>query len=167
MNGGCSNCWPTIEDALDKLNTPLPPLHYRRAGEADIGAMSRIRLAVSENRLSDPGRITHAMYVDYLDRLGRSWVCEADGVVAGFAAVDAADGSIWALFVDPAHEGRGIGKQLLALAADYLFTQGYASIALATAADTRADVFYAAQGWERGKMKNDIEVRYTLCRPAR
>ena len=132
---------------------------------ADIDAMSAIRLTVSENRLSDPSRITVAMYHDYLAARGRSWVCELDGVIAGFAAADRIESSIWALFVDPAREGHGIGKALLAQASDYLFEQGRERIVLSTGADTRADVFYASQGWERGKMKNDIEVQYSLDRP--
>ena len=136
--------------------------------------MSTIRLAVTENRLSDPTRITRAMYVAYLDNLdtpddlanlGKSWVCELDGVVKGFASADKVDGSVWALFVSPPCEGLGIGKRLLALLADYLFSLGHDKIVLSTGADTRADVFYASQGWERGKMKNDVEVQYTLQKP--
>jgi GNAT superfamily N-acetyltransferase len=140
-------------------------LHFREAIEADIPAMSAIRLAVTENRLSDPARITRAMYLDYLDRLGKSWVCEADGVIAGFASADTTAASVWALFVDPVHEGHGIGKRLLALLADHLFSLGHATIVLSTGADTRADVFYASQGWERGKMKDDVEVQYALYKP--
>jgi GNAT superfamily N-acetyltransferase len=139
-------------------------LAYRTATDADIGAMSVIRLAVTENRLRDPSRITRAMYVDYLERLGQSWVCEADGVIAGFACADKSDASVWALFVDPAHEGLGIGKRLLALVTDYLFALGHPRIALSTSAHTRADRFYAAQGWERGAPTNDVEVPYTLHR---
>ena len=140
-------------------------LIFREAVLADIPAMSVIRLAVTENRLSDPSRITRAMYVDYLDRLGKSWVCETDGVIAGFACADKHDASVWALFVDPGHEGLGIGKRLLALLADYLFALGHDKIVLSTSADTRADVFYASQGWERGKMKNDVDVQYALVKP--
>ncbi|WP_426106566.1 GNAT family N-acetyltransferase [Massilia sp. TSP1-1-2] len=140
-------------------------LIFRTASAADIPAMSAIRLAVTENRLSDPSRITPAMYHDYLDRLGKSWVCEADGVIAGFAAADKTDGSIWALFVSPGHEGHGIGKRLLALMADYLFVLGHDRAVLTTSADTRADTFYASQGWERGKMKNDVDVHYSLSKP--
>ncbi len=137
-------------------------LLFRQALAPDIPAMAAIRLAVTENRLSDPSRITQAMYHDYLDRLGKSWVCERDGVIAGFAAADKTDGSVWALFVDPRHEGLGIGKRLLALLADYLFALGHETVVLSTGADTRADTFYASQGWERGKMKNDVEVHYAL-----
>ena len=140
-------------------------LNYREATLADIPAMSVIRLAVTENRLRDPSRITPQMYADYLERLGKTWVCEADGVIAGFASADKTDGSIWALFIDPAHEGLGIGKRLLALMTGYLFDQGHDRLLLSTSADTRADGFYAAQGWERGKMKDDVEVQYSLARP--
>ena len=58
-------------------------LTFRPATVADIPALSAIRLAVQENRLSDPARITRQMYEDYLDRLGRTWVytltCPAAG----------------------------------------------------------------------------------------
>ncbi len=128
--------------------------------------MSTIRLAVTENRLSDPSRVTPAMYHDYLERLGRTWVCEADGVIVGFSAADKADGSIWALFLSAHYESLGIGKRLLALAVDYLFALGHEKVVLATGAATRADTFYASHGWERGKMKNDVEVHYSLVKPA-
>ena len=139
-------------------------LSYRTATAADIEAMSAIRNAVSENRLSDPSRVTTAMYHDYLARCGRSWVGEEDGVIAGFSSADKSDGSIWALFIDQAQEGRGIGTALLALAVDYLFAEGHEKIVLSTGAATRADAFYAARGWQRGAMKNAVEVSYTLHR---
>ena len=126
--------------------------------------MSRIRLAVTENVLSNPARITEAMYRDYLDDLGRGWVAEQDGAVIGFAYADRADSSIWALFVDPAREGRGAGKRLLRLAVDWLFEIGHPEVRLGTQAHTRADRFYAAQGWTREDMKDDIEVWYRLRR---
>jgi GNAT superfamily N-acetyltransferase len=140
-------------------------LNFRPATEADVFSMSTVRLAVNENKLRDPTRITYDMYVDYLDRLGRTWVCEIDGVIAGFGSADKGESFIWALFVDPAHEGRGIGKRLLALMVDYLFGLGHDSITLSTGADTRADAFYAAQGWRRGEMKDAVEVQYILHKP--
>ena len=154
---GWNACCHTINGALI--------LNFRVATQDDIPAMSAIRLAVTENRLNDPSRVTVQMYHDYLERRGKSWVCEIDGTMAGFAAADHTDGSVWALFIHPEHEGRGIGKRLLALMTDYLFARNYNKIELATSADTRADTFYASQGWERGKMKNDVEVHYSLSKP--
>ena len=55
----------------------------RIACERDIPAMSAIRLAVGENKLRDPARITPQMYADYLALLGRGWVCERDGDIGG------------------------------------------------------------------------------------
>jgi GNAT superfamily N-acetyltransferase len=127
--------------------------------------MSRIRLAVRENALSNPARITEQMYRDYLDTLGRGWVAELSGEVIGFAYADRTDGSIWALFVDPSREGLGAGQRLLRLAVDWLFEIGFDEIRLGTAAGTRADRFYAAQGWTREGMKDAIEVGYRLRRP--
>jgi GNAT superfamily N-acetyltransferase len=139
---------------------------FRRAIEADIPALMRIRLAVRENRLSNPARVTPAMCSDYLDKLGRGWVAELDGQIIGFSYADRTDASIWALFVDPQHEGLGAGKQLLRLAADWLFEIGHDEVRLGTQAKTRADRFYAAQGWTRGEMKDDVEVWYSLRRGA-
>ena len=138
---------------------------YRTACAGDIPAMSAIRLAVQENRLSDPTRITAQMYADYLDLLGRGWVCERDGAITGFAYADRAGGSIWALFVDPAHEGHGIGKHLLALATGYLFEEGHAKVVLTTDPGTRADRFYIAQGWLRSHAEGDREASFVMERP--
>jgi hypothetical protein len=46
--------------------------HFRRARPGDIAAMSAIRLAVTENVLSDHGKVTLQMYRDYMDMLGRA-----------------------------------------------------------------------------------------------
>ncbi|MYM39309.1 GNAT family N-acetyltransferase [Pseudoduganella sp. CY13W] len=113
--------------------------------------MSAIRLAVRENMLSHPARITPQMYRDYLALLGRGWVAEFDGEIAGFSYADQADASIWALFIAPEHEGKGLGRALLQLATDWLFAQGHACLRLSTGAGTRAERFYAAQGWQREK----------------
>lgn len=138
-------------------------VRFRRAGSADIPAMSAIRLSVRENMLSDPARVTLQMYEDYLDRDGRGWVAEIDGEVAAFCYADRHTASIWALFVSPAREGQGLGKALLGLAVDWLFGLGHERITLGTTPGTRADRFYAAQGWVR--MPGDgREVDFVLAK---
>lgn len=146
----------------------MTALSLRDATAADIPAMAAIRLAVTENALSNPARITTQMYLDYLDALGHGWVCEQGGRIIGFSYAARADGSIWALFVDPGFEGRGAGQQLLRRATDWLFAQGHAQVQLGTQAHTRADRFYLAQGWTRGEMRDTRdadEVGYVLNRP--
>ena len=134
---------------------------FRQATIADIPAMSEIRLSVQENILSNPARITEQMYEDYLAYSGRGWVAEVGGAVVGFSYADRKNSSIWALFVSPEYEGQGLAKRLLKLAVDWLFELGQDSVHLSTAANTRADRFYAAQGWTR-EVTNPTEVRYEL-----
>ena len=134
---------------------------FRQATSTDIPAMSVIRLAVKENVLSNPGRVTVQMYEDYLEKDGRGWVAEQDGAIVAFSYADKNDGSIWALFVSPDHEGQGLAKALLKLAVDWLFDLGHGSVKLSTTRDTRADRFYAKQGWRRGD-EHGVDVDYVL-----
>jgi GNAT superfamily N-acetyltransferase len=128
---------------------------FRQARFDDIPAMSAIRLSVRENVLSNPDRITRKMYEDYLDVLGRGWVAEIDGEVAGFSYADKTNASIWALFISPDHEGKGLAKQLLNMATGWLFEQGSDCIRLSTGTRTRADRFYALQGWTRERVEGN------------
>jgi GNAT superfamily N-acetyltransferase len=138
-------------------------LTFRQATERDIPAMSAIRLAVTENVLSDPSRVTEQMYRDYLALLGRGWVAESGGAIAGFCYADKEHDSIWALIMARQYEGQGIAKRLLRMAVDWLFEQGSDSVQLTTTAGTRADAFYARQGWTRQAL-NEREARFTLLR---
>lgn len=138
------------------------PLRYRRAQPGDIRAMSAIRLSVAENVLSDPGKVTLQMYRDYLHRLGRGWVCCAGREVIGFAYASREDGSIWALFVKPGYESRGICRRLMAHAAGWLFAVGHSSITLSTGRSTRADRFYGELGWIRER-DDGGNVHFRLC----
>ena len=137
-------------------------MNFREARIEDIPALSAVRRSVKENVLSDPGKVTREMYAAYLGESGKGWLCEVEGEVVGFSVASAEDASIWALFVRPSYEGRGIGKRLLRLATDWLFETGAASVALRTEAHTRADRFYEQQGWRRGEIKPDGEVCYRL-----
>lgn len=136
---------------------------FRRATSADIPAMSRIRLCVTENILSDPARVTNEMYEDYLERSGRGWVAENNGEIVAFCYADKKNGSIWALFVSPGHEGQGLGQSLLKRAVDWLFDIGYDCVQLTTGANTRADRFYSEQGWTRTPA-SATDVGYSLTR---
>lgn len=137
-------------------------MNFRRAVLSDIPAMSQVRLAVRENVLVDPSRIPPSVYEEYLEERGRSWVCEIDGRVVGFSAADRTDASIWALFVLPALEGRGIGKELLRLATEWLFGLGHRRVTLTTTAGTRAERFYRARGWEPGSSDESGDVVFSL-----
>ena len=83
---------------------------------------------------------------EFIDRTG-IWVWEEGGRVLGFSAVDTRDGSVWALFVDPAAEGRGIGRALLPPALDDLRGAGWGEARLTTQPGSRAERFYRRDGW--------------------
>jgi GNAT superfamily N-acetyltransferase len=111
--------------------------------------MQQVRSAVRENRLRDPSRVTHADYVRHIAVTGASWVADIEGCVAGFGVADRASRSIWALFVDPQFEGRGIGRALLQRVTDALLATDAGPINLSTEPGTRAERMYFAAGWVR------------------
>ncbi len=120
--------------------------HIRRARLDERPRITEIRLAVRENQLMDPSRVTDADYRWFNDNPG-IWVWEEDGRILGFSAADTRDGTIWALFIDPDHEGRGIGRALLAKACDVLREAGHRTATLGTEPGSRADRFYRQAGW--------------------
>lgn len=140
---------------------------FREATVEDIPALSAVRLSVRENVLSNPQRITPEMYAAYLSESGKGWLCEIDGQVVGFSVASLSDASIWALFVKPEYEGRGIGTRLLGLATGWLFGMGALSVSLSTGANTHADRLYQRRGWTRGEIGSDGEVSYRLDKPGR
>ena len=118
----------------------------RRARLDERPRITEIRLAVRENRLMDPSRVTDADYQWFNDNPG-IWVWEEHGRILGFSAADTRDGTIWALFIDPDHEGRGIGRALLRKACDVLRDAGHRHATLGTEPGSRADGFYRQAGW--------------------
>ena len=133
-------------------------MRIRPATADDIPAMHEIRLSVRENRLSDPGRISAADYADAIGLLGRGWVAERDGAVVGFA-IGYSSGNVWALFVDPAHEGRGVGGALHDALVRWLERTGASPLWLTTEPGTRAEAFYLARGWRARGAASDHEIR--------
>jgi len=119
----------------------------RRATEADRARISEIRFSVKENVLRDRSRVTHDMITWFLENPG-IWLWEEDDKVLGFSAADTRDGTIFALFIDPAHEGRGIGRALFAKALDSLRAAGHREGSLTTDPGSRADRFYQKAGWK-------------------
>ena len=69
-----------------------------------------IRHSVRENRLGDPNSVTAADCTAFIAR-SEIWVWDEDGTIQGFTAGDPRDGWIFALFVAPGREGRGIGQR--------------------------------------------------------
>ena len=118
----------------------------RQATRDDLPGIWRVRYAVAENTLV-PGRIEDDEVIAQLETTGRGWVVEDDGEVVAFAIGDAQGANVWALFVDPRHEGRGYGSRLHDTMVEWLWTHGLSTLWLSTGADTRARGFYERRGW--------------------
>jgi GNAT superfamily N-acetyltransferase len=146
------------------VTSSLANVTIRPALATDIPAMQRVRAAVRENRLSNPARIGPEEYARRLvpGVSSRGWVADVAGSgVVGFSFVDAADGNVWALFVDPAAERRGLGRALHDAALQWLFEEGCRVAWLTTAPGTRALGFYQAAGWrvigpESGQLRLEL-----------
>ncbi|MDQ1187060.1 GNAT family N-acetyltransferase [Agrobacterium larrymoorei] len=128
----------------------------RKATAADIVALKAVRSAVAENILSDPSKVSDDDYAWFLVNPG-IFVWEEVGTVVGFSAADPRDGSIWALFVTPDFERKGIGSSLLAEAGACLRSSGIKRAWLTTDPKTRAERFYRAAGWQHvGEKDNEL-----------
>ena len=137
-------------------------MHYRIATLADIPRIQIVRHLVKENMLSNPDLVTDADVEDYITRRGKGWVCEVDGVIVGFGIADLQDHSIWALFLQPEWEGKGIGKELQRLMLDWYFSLSQQTLWLTTSPGTRAETFYRRTGWkEMGLQKGEIRFEMT------
>ena len=134
-------------------------LAVRTAGSADIAAMHRIRLAVRENRLSNPQAITEESYLPFVSA-GSAWIAELHGNITGFAAIDRPAGNVWALFVAPEAEGQGVGRALHDAMLDWARQQGLGRLWLSTAKGSRAELFYRRAGWEMAGPTANGELRF-------
>ena len=131
----------------------------RQALPGDIGEMHRIRLAVRQNQLSDPLQISEKSYFPLVEA-GGAWVAESGKGLAGFAIVDATNGNVWAVFVDPACEGRGVGRALHDRMVLWSSKQGLDRLWLTTGRGTRAEQFYRQLGWLEAGSTETGEIRF-------
>lgn len=139
-------------------------MHIRVATEADIPPMHEVRVSVRENRLSDPSHIQLDDYRTMLTQRGRGWVAEIDGRMAGFAVADRERSNVWALFVHPEFEGRGVGRRLHDVMMGWFFETGADGAWLGTSPATRAEVFYKSAGWRIVGREANGELRLEMSR---
>jgi ribosomal protein S18 acetylase RimI-like enzyme len=135
---------------------------FRRATQEDILAIQVVRNAVKENVLSDPSVISNAAYIPYLEERGMGWVCSIKNQIVGFAILDHQEKNVWALFVLPDFEGRGIAQELQRIMLKEYFAHTQEAIWLGTAPYTRAENFYRASGWKEIGTHGVNEIKFEL-----
>ena len=137
-------------------------MNFREALLTDIPQLLAVQLAVKENSPSNDALITEQDYVDHLSAHGKGWVCEIDEKIIGFAIGDLEKKNVWALFVQPGYEEKGIGRELLILLLDWYYSNTNETIWLSTAPDTRAANFYRSFGWKEAGLLSNGELRFEL-----
>ena len=135
---------------------------FREANKEDIQAIQLVRNSVKENVLSDPSLVTDAACEEYISRRGKGWVCEVDGKIIGFAIADLQDHNIWALFVDPDYEARGVGSRLHNMMMNWYFSQTTETVWLSTSPATRAEQFYRKKGWRETGLHGKGEFKFEM-----
>ena len=135
---------------------------FREATTTDIPQIQLVRNSVKENVLSDPALVTDKDCEDYLLGRGKGWVCEIEGEVVGFAIADLIDHNVWALFVKPGFDKKGIGKKLHDDMLDWYFAQTDLTIWLGTAPGTRAEGFYRKAGWSEVGIHGKGEIKFEM-----
>jgi GNAT superfamily N-acetyltransferase len=139
-------------------------MNFREATIQDIPQMHTIRIAVKENILPDSTIISAEDYVNFLTVRGKGWVCEIENEIVGFAIIDLKEKNIWALFVHPAHERKGVGKRLKQIMLDWYFENNDEPIWLGTSPGTRAENFYRRAGWKDVGKRANGEIKFEMTK---
>jgi GNAT superfamily N-acetyltransferase len=136
--------------------------NIREATELDFPQLMEIRMAVKENALSDPALVPEDDYVKFCFIQGKGWVYEIDSVIVGFSVVDLLGNNIWALFIDPQFEKKGIGKKLHDTMINWYFEQTKTAVWLGTEANSRAEQFYRKSGWNEIGLHGKDEIKFEM-----
>lgn len=137
-------------------------MKIREANIHDIKKIQIVRNSVKENTLSDPNLVTDKDCEEYITERGKGWVCEIDNRIVGFAIADLKENNIWALFLHPDFEGKGIGQLLHRTMLDWYFKQTKEKVWLGTAFNTRAEQFYRKAGWEEAGTHSSKEIKFEM-----
>jgi GNAT superfamily N-acetyltransferase len=141
-------------------------MRIRIAVPTDVPAIFDVRTSVLENHMSveELARIgiTPDTVVTMLSGDGRGWVADEGGKIVAFSMADAGNATVFAMFVQPGHERRGLGRALLNEAERWLFARGSEEIWLLTDRNpqVRANGFYQHLGWKNDGIQKDGQVRY-------
>ena len=143
---------------------------FREATGADLPGITRVRTSVVENALTiaqlvERG-ITEATVAASFLTDSNGWVALQGEEVVAFCIADRATHSIFALFVLPGYEARGIGGALLDSGLRWLWDNGAARVWLTTGPGTKAVRFYEKRGWTCTGQGPRGDLRYELGRPA-
>lgn len=154
------------------MTTPRRHIEIREMRPADLPTVTVIRTSVIENHLSvvemaERGITPEGIIAEMATTL-RGWLGSVDGVPVAFSLAKSDQGTVFAMFVLPSHEGLGLGRRLMTEAENWLFEAGWPEIWLTTDVDPsiRAHGFYQRLGWATDWVAELGEVTYRKRRPS-
>ncbi len=134
----------------------------RTAQISDIGSIFNVRTSIIENHLTREEMqqmgINESVIADMIDQSRCAWVATSNDKVIGFSMILQDEGCLFAAFVLPEYEGRGIGRSLVTLAEHELFKHHEVAW-LETDKNSRAAGFYMQLGWGNKNNINDTDFR--------
>jgi len=141
-------------------------MKYREIEVSDIPAIFRVRVATwhndrGEEQMTAMG-ITHESVQGMLESGShRGWLCEDEGNAVGFTMGNKTNGEMWVIAVLKEFEGKGVGRKLMSLVEEWLWSENWKEIWLTTDPDetVRAVGFYRHLGWEDWKLERDRYMR--------
>jgi GNAT superfamily N-acetyltransferase len=154
----------------ERPRTSPSPARIRPADPADTAALFRVRTSVHENHQSEEELarigVTRESVAQLLASPGaRGWCAEQGGSIVAFAIARRTERDLFALFVEPGFERRGLGSSLLESAVTWLRAGGIERIRLSTGRGTRAQSFYEKRGWkDAGSPGEQMVMLERACR---
>lgn len=142
-------------------------ISLRPASTRDVETLFDIRCSVHENHESreelaligvTPDSIAHMIKSgDYI-----TLIADVNGEAAGFSMAKVSDSYVFACFVRPGYEGRGVGRAIMEAAEEGLRHSGCTHAWLSTGADPdlRAVGFYRHLGWKEDGVQENGLIRY-------
>lgn len=139
----------------------------RAAQLSDVDSIFDVRTSVIENHLSREEMqqmgITASVVAEMIEQSRCAWVATVNDSVVGFSMILPGEGCLFAAFVLPEYEGRGIGRSLVQLAEHELFKH-HETVWLETDENSRAAHFYMQLGWGNKKYISSTDIRLEKCR---
>jgi len=137
-------------------------MQFREVTPKDVPSLFHVRIRTRENgytleQLAALG-ITEDTVVERLASSFKGWLCQSEDSVAGFCMADRSTGELWVIAVLPEFERKGVGRRLMDLAEEWLWSCGCSRAWLTTDIDTglRAYGFYRRRGWLDWKLEDGL-----------
>ena len=124
----------------------------REARVEDVAELFRVRTSVQENHqseaeLAEIGVTRTSVAAMIASPEAGAWCVETRAGIVGFSMARLEGREVFALFVQPAYQRRGIGSALLERAVAWLRSKSDEPVHLSTGRGTTADAFYRSRHW--------------------